>query len=908
MTVRPIQDNFNAGEFGARMAARVQFNKYANAGSTYQNILPLPQGGFTFRPGFRYVAPAKSASVRPWLIPFVYSNTQSYVLEMGEQAMRFFKDQGQVSAGNTDAAIANGTFNSDISGWTTRSSGTGAVAYSSGRMRLTGNGSGNEARAYQAVTVSSGLNVEHVLAFTVGGDPGDTLIVRIGSSIGGSQYISGVRRDAGVHTVAFTPTSSPFYIEFECDDTKACYLDTVSLIDNTIVELATPWAASNLPDLGYAQSADVVYFCQGGSVRPRRLERYGHSSWSLVTVLFEDGPYLDDNSTTTTLTPSAVSGNGVTITASATKGINDDNGFRATDVGRLLRFKDAGGTWRWMQIVGYTSTTVVTADVKSDALSATTASTHWRLGKWNDTDGWPSVVGFIQQRLGFACTTAYPQSFWLSKSADIETFADEEPNGDVLDDNAIDYRFAALRVNTIRWLAVRKVPVIGTQGGQWTLSSQGATLTPTDISANFEVTTGCAKLQPIDVRSRLLFIQGQKRKIYEFADTLTATYTQGYNALDLTLLNDRVLTSGAVQGAYQQEPDSVVWIPRTDGQIASLTYQPDQSVLGWARQIHGGVYLGGDAVVESVACIPGQNGTGQFKDSAGRDEVWIAVKMTVNGATVRYIEVLEKVYNGDEDLQQDAFYVDSGLTLNSPITITAITRANPGVVTAAAHGLVNGDLVRIVRVGGMTEVNGLAFKVANKTTDTFELTDEDGVNVNTTSYTAYASGGELRKMVSTVTGLSHLEGQTVQVFADGAIQTEKTVTSGAITLDEPAGLVHVGLGYTRIWRSLKLAFGAQQQNGTTVGAPKNISDITLVLLEAGEGSLSTATEDSDGEGAYTPLDLREATAIDGLPVPFYTGEIPLGVAATYDTDIRLIIKGNQPSPATVLAIVPEVAT
>lgn len=907
MTMRPIQDNFNAGEFGARMAARVQFNKYANAGSVYQNVLPLPQGGFTFRPGFRYAAAAKSASVRPWLIPFVYSNTQSYVLEMGETCARFFKNQAQISVGDTDAAITNGTFASNISGWTGRSSGTGAVAYSSGRMGLTGAGTGNEARAYQSVAVTTGLNVEHVLTFTVVGDPGDSLIVRIGSSVGGSQYISGVRRDVGIHTVAFTPTSSPFYVEFECDQSKAVYLDNVSLIDNTILEMATPWAASVLPELGYAQSADVIYFCQGGAVRPRRLERYGHSSWSLVTVLFEDGPYLDDNVTTTTLTPSAVSGNGVTITASSTKGINDDVGFRVTDVGRLLRFKDAGGTWRWMQIVGYTSTTVVTADVKSDALSATTASTHWRLGKWNDTDGWPSVVGFVQQRLGLACTTAYPQSFWLSKSADIETFADEEPNGDVLDDNAIDYRFAALRVNTIRWMAMRKVPVIGTQGGQWTLSSQGAVLTPSDISANFEVTTGCAKMQPIDIRSRLLFIQGQKRKLYEFADTLSATYTQGYNALDLTMLNDRVLTSGAVQGTYQQEPDSVVWVPRNDGQIATLTYQPDQSVVGWARQIHGGVYLGANAMVESAACIPGQDGAGQFKDSSGRDEVWIAVKMTINGATVRYIEVMEKIYNGDEDLQQDAFYVDSGLTLDNPIDISNITRANPGVVTATGHGLINGDLVRIVRVSGMTEVNGLAFKVANKTANTFELTDEDGVNVNTTSYTAYASGGEMREMVTTVSGLSHLEGQTVQVFADGAIQTEKTVTSGAITLDEPAGLVHVGLGYTRIWRSLKLAFGAPQQNGTTVGAPKNIADITLVLMEAGEGSLSVATEDSDGEGAYTELDLREAAAIDGLPVPFYSGEIPLGVAAAFDTDIRLIIKGNQPSPATILALVPDVA-
>ena len=114
--IHPLQEAFNAGEFGERMHGRVQFDKYNNAGAIFQNLLPLPQGGFTFRPGFRYIADAKSASVRPWLTPFVFSSTQAYVLELGAQTMRFYRNQAQITVADTDAAVTNGAFASNITG------------------------------------------------------------------------------------------------------------------------------------------------------------------------------------------------------------------------------------------------------------------------------------------------------------------------------------------------------------------------------------------------------------------------------------------------------------------------------------------------------------------------------------------------------------------------------------------------------------------------------------------------------------------------------------------------------------------------------------------------------------------------------------------------------------------------
>lgn len=92
------------------------------------------------------------------------------------------------------------------------------------------------------------------------------------------------------------------------------------------------------------------------------------------------------------------------------------------------------------------------------------------------------------------------------------------------------------------------------------------------------------------------------------------------------------------------------------------------------------------------------------------------------------------------------FYKDQGIITESNKTISAATQANPCVVTATSHGYSNGDHVIISSVVGMTELNGKTFKVANKTTNTFELQNVDGANINSTSFTAYASGGVANKI------------------------------------------------------------------------------------------------------------------------------------------------------------------
>lgn len=72
-------------------------------------------------------------------------------------------------------------------------------------------------------------------------------------------------------------------------------------------------------------------------------------------------------------------------------------------------------------------------------------------------------------------------------------------------------------------------------------------------------------------------------------------------------------------------------------------------------------------------------------------------------------------------------------TVGTATAITGITNASPGVVTSAGHGLTNGDVVKIVATDGMVEIDDQLVRVANVTTDTFELESLDTTNFGTFS-------------------------------------------------------------------------------------------------------------------------------------------------------------------------------
>jgi hypothetical protein len=513
--------NFTGGELSPRLDGRNDLAKYNSGCKTLENMIVYPHGSASRRSGTQFVAEVKDSTKKTRLIAFEFSTVQTYMLEFGNQYIRFYKDNGQILSG-------------------------------------------------------------------------------------GSAY-----------------------------------------------EISSPYLEAELFDIKFAQSADTMYICHPNHA-PKKLTRSGHTNWTLIDDIIINGPFMDHNVETTTANPSHKSvGQTTTVTFSSTTGINSNQGFLSTDVGRLLHVKDGH-----LKITSVTSTTVVVGTVIIDLGISSSAVTDFALGSFSDTTGYPACVTFFEQRLVFAGTTTQPQTLFFSRSADYENF-DDKYHETVADDDAIVYTIASNQVNAIRFLTATRTLIIGTAGGEFAVNGAGVgeAITPTNILINKQSNHGAANVDGIAVGNATLFLQRAKRKIRELAYNFDV---DGYVAPDLTILAEHITESGITQMAYQEEPNSIIWCVRTDGQLLGFTYQREQQVTAWHRHIFGGSFSSGNAVCESVEVLPTDNSEYQ---------VWVIIKRTINGATKRYVEYLHNL-DFDETDDTSFNYLDSQLAYDGSATTT----------------------------------------------------------------------------------------------------------------------------------------------------------------------------------------------------------------------------------------------
>jgi len=184
----------------------------------------------------------------------------------------------------------------------------------------------------------------------------------------GTAYVAGVKGNAT--TVRFQrfvfSTTQAYVLEFT-DLAIRFYTDGGQLLsDGTPYTVTTPYAAADLWDLNFTQSADVLYIVHP-SYPPKKLSRVGATNWTLTDLAFQDGPYLNQNVSSTYLSCSVTrAGSTGTLTATSTAGLNGGAGFTAADVGRLYRVTNTkyDGTdtvnptkWIWVKVNSVTDTT-----------------------------------------------------------------------------------------------------------------------------------------------------------------------------------------------------------------------------------------------------------------------------------------------------------------------------------------------------------------------------------------------------------------------------------------------------------------------------------------------------------------------------------------------------------------------
>lgn len=520
----------------------------------------------------------------------------------------------------------------------------------------------------------------------------------------GTRYVANVKNSANAVrlipfefsiTQAYVLEFGPSYVRFYTNDGQL-------LSGGSPYEVATPYTASDLQDLAFVQSADVLYLVHK-NYEPRILTRNGPVSWTLAVFYTQDGPYLPTNDSSATLTSSSASLT-TTVTASTITGINGGLGFLATDVGRHIRLK-SGTNWGYGIISGYLSALSVVVSIPNASPAwGTTPTTTWRLGLWT-AGNYPSAICFNQDRLFFAGCPQYPNRVDGSNTGNYPLFSPSAADGTVVDSNALSFSINATKVNTVNWMMSDEWGLmVGTASGEWVVaaSTQQTAVTPTNVSAKMTTSYGGTAVPPVRMGKSTLFVQRTKRKLRE----MTYQFTLGtFQAPDISMVAEHLTKSGIKQMAGQSAPQPVVWIVRNDGGLVALSYDKDQEILGWHQHTLGGYSNAAQTaapVVESVAVIPAPAGD--------RDQVWLSVQRYINGATVRTVELMEKFWE-DGDAITDAYFVDCGATYSGAATtsVSGLTWLAGQTVSVLADGSVHPNCV--VSGGGSITLNRSAAKV-----------------------------------------------------------------------------------------------------------------------------------------------------------------------------------------------------
>lgn len=330
--IKALMHALNVGVVDQDKLHRVDLERMRLAAEDQTNLIPNPVGNAQFRPGFGYIA---TAAGKCKLIPFVAGSSAAYLLELSDSLLRVLYNDALITRPAVTTTVTSGDFSAST-GWTLASTSGQSTTVTGGALNLQARAHGGKAIAYQLVTCSGGnVNVEHALRIVVTRGP---VTLRVGSTLGGQEYVSETQLATGTHSIAFVPTGN-FYVQFSSSDPALKLVDSCTVESAGVMTLPTVWDGLTNPFIvQVAQSLDVMFVACYGK-KKQRIERRGNGasagrSWSVVDDNADDGPWLSGRSNDISLTPSATEGN-ITITAS-------EPFFNSNMVGGLVRIYHDG--------------------------------------------------------------------------------------------------------------------------------------------------------------------------------------------------------------------------------------------------------------------------------------------------------------------------------------------------------------------------------------------------------------------------------------------------------------------------------------------------------------------------------------------------------------------------------------
>lgn len=537
-------------------------------------------------------------------------------------------------------------------------------------------------------------------------------------------------------------------------------------------------------------------------------------------------------------------------------------------------------------------------------------TTHSPTGLTLGSGDYPRAVAFYEQRLVYGGSDNNPQTVWMSKSADTDDFT----IGTGADDG-IQYTLSG-DGNFIRWiLGTDRFMAIGTFSD--ILKATGGledVITPTSISIKSSNAVGCADISPIGRNNDIYFVRRDKRALCSFEYEFER---DSYVAVDRNTISDHITIGGFNQVCFQAARPTIIWAPRGDGVLPGLTFERQEKVSGWHRTTT-------DGEVISAMTTPRDTKT---------DQLWVCVKRTINGSEKYFIEYLvdEPVHpsrccyvsgsksddddrwaNDTYETMKEYVHVDSAATydgtqpgLDASATMTPGATTGTGVTfTASAAVFSSSDVGRQIWRKSMTGEEYGRAEITGYTSSTVVTCD---ILEDFDSADAIAAG-EWYLTADELTGLSHLEGKTVSIVADGGQHSQEIVSSGAVSLDSQASVVHVGLPYIGYLETNDLEGG-----GTTGAAQTKRKKIYKFGIRFWNTLFAKF-----GAGYYNLTQVYQRTASMKMDRPplLFSGDLAETFANQINDDIdagwtrgkRAIIVQDQPFPCNVQLIMPYMET
>lgn len=880
------QHAFNRGTVSPQALARTDVDRLRLSAETQTNWMPRTLGPMMLRPGLGYITSTyNDAQAR--VIPFVFSSTDYAALEFTDGILRVLVDDTPITRASVSTTMNSFTVPAS---WTLATSGGGLSTIASDKLTLNLVNSGGTATATQVVSnLSSG--VRHAIRIVVERGP---VKFRVGTTAGADDYITTTTLETGTHSLAFTPTTD-FAVQFEGILRLNKIVSSCTIEAAGVMTLTTPYETADLGLIRTEQSADVVFIaCEGH--QQRKIERRGTYSWSFVEYKTDNGPFNFNADSSISITPSALSGN-TTLTASRPL-------FKPSHVGALFELTHTG-------------------QVGSGALSAA------------DTYSTTIRVSGVDAGRVFVLSTAgtWSGTLTLQRSFDSETsgFTDVESyviNTQKAFDDTLD--------NAIVWYRIGFKPAAYTSGtanillsfpgGSGTgvcrvLSYTSSTSVAVEVLDNFSNTTATFDWREgswstrrgwptsVALHEGRLWWAGNDRfwgsgsdDYYDFDDNQegdAAPIDRSIGAGPIATINWLVSTERLIAGADAsviQAKSSSFDEPLTPTNFNLKAFSTQGSArLGAAKVDNRIIFV--QASDRRVYQVLFDINIQSYKTSdLTRLNEEIGLPGFVDIAVQRQPDTTIHLVRDDGKVAVLLFDQDDGVEAWWLVE-------TDGEVEAAY--VLPGSLEDSVYYVVKRTINGVTKRYHEKWSRLDEC-QGGTLNKQADSFIVYSGGA-----TSTITGLSHLEGENVVVWADGADlspgresgQTLYAVSGGQITLGESVTNAVVGLPYTASFKSAKLAYAAA--GGTALTQTKKIDHLGLIMAHTHYQGLYYG----DTETSLWPLPLVEDaqdTATDTVWEQYDKDMIDIG--GVWDTDSRLYLKAYAPRPITVMAAILSIQT